>query len=432
MEDATRTLRQTSAGGGGLAAQAKAAGVPLVKYLIQQIGGPFKNQTALLAVCPNSEAVARAALHAAKEADAPLLFAATLNQVDRGGGYTGWSPQELVGFIEREAERLGVETPLLPCLDHGGPWLKDEHTAEGYSFEETMDAVKRSIETCLDAGYALLHIDPTVDRRKPKGEPLPIEWVVERTVELIAHAEGYREEQGLAPVSYEVGTEEVHGGLADEETFDAFLEGLNAGLKERGLESAWPCFVVGKVGTDLHTSYFEPEVARTLTEKIRPHGALIKGHYTDYVENPEDYPLSGMGGANVGPEFTEEEYKALMDLVRLEEKLSQRFGVGTSGLDEALREAVVESGRWEKWRHEDEEGMAFADLKEERQQWLLRTGSRYIWTAPPVQEARRRLYDNLEGYRDADAYVIWRIKTAILKYFHAFGLIGLNERLQIL
>ena len=27
-------------------------------------------------------------------------------------------------------------------------------------------------------------------------------------------------------------------------------------------------------------------------------------HYTDYVENPEEYPLSGMGAANVGPEFT--------------------------------------------------------------------------------------------------------------------------------
>ena len=429
MEDATRTLKRTSHPAPS-AAQAEAAGLPLVKHLIEQISGPFRQQAALLAVCPNSEAVTRAALHAAKEAGAPLLFAATLNQVDRGGGYTGWSPRELVGFIEEEAARLDVDVPLLPCLDHGGPWLKDEHTTEGYSFEETMDAVKRSIEACLEAGYALLHIDPTVDRRKPKGEPLPIEWVVERTVELIAHAEAYRKEKALAPISYEVGTEEVHGGLADQETFDAFLEGLDAGLKERGLEDAWPCFVVGKVGTDLDTSYFEPSVARTLTERVRPYGALIKGHYTDYVENPEDYPLSGMGGANVGPEFTEEEYKALMDLVRLEEKLDQAFGVGTSGLDEALRDAVVESGRWEKWRHEDEEGKTFDELKEQRQQWLVRTGSRYIWTAPQVQEARRQLYENLEGYRDADAYVIWCIKTAILKYFHAFGLIGFDERLR--
>lgn len=39
--------------------------------------------------------------------------------------------------------------------------------------------------------------------------------VVERTVELIAHVERFRRAKGLPAISYEVGTEEVHGGLAD-------------------------------------------------------------------------------------------------------------------------------------------------------------------------------------------------------------------------
>lgn len=408
-----------------IAEQAEAAGLPVVSYLVRQVAGPFRERAALLAVCPNSEAVTRAALRAAQVADAPLLFAATLNQVDTDRGYTGWTQQELVAFVREEATRIGLDTPLLPCLDHGGPWLKDAHTTEGYSFEETIAAVKRSLEGCIDAGYALLHIDPTVDRRVPRGEPLPIGWVVERTLELIAHAESYREAQGAPPIAYEVGTEEVHGGLADRDTFDAFLEGLDEGLTARGLEHAWPCFVVGKVGTDLHTSYFEPEVARTLTARVRPYGALIKGHYTDYVDNPEDYPLSGMGGANVGPEYTEEEFKALMDLVALERKLDM-----DSGLVDALREALLASGRWKKWLQPDEEEKAFADLSDERQGWLLRTGSRYIWTAPRVQSARQALYRNLAPYRDADAYVRWRIQTSILKYFHAFNLVGFNEKLQ--
>jgi hypothetical protein len=38
------------------------------------------------------------------------------------------------------------------------------------------------------------------------------------------------------------------------------------------------------------------------------------------------------------------------------------------------------------------------------------------------------LYENLKGYRDADAYLIWRIKNAILRYYHLFNLIGFNER----
>ena len=67
--------------------------------------------------------------------------------------------------------------------------------------------------------------------------------------------------------------------------------------------------MLGKVRTDLHTTLFDTEVARSLTAKVRPLGSYIKGHYTDGVSNPQDYPLCGMGAANVGPEFTMSEYE---------------------------------------------------------------------------------------------------------------------------
>ncbi len=72
--------------------------------------------------------------------------------------------------------------------------------------------------------------------------------------------------------------------------------------------------MVGKVGTDLHTTTFDPLVARQLTEIAKSYGSLIKGHYSDNVTNPEAYPESGMGAANVGPEFTEREYDGLIEL----------------------------------------------------------------------------------------------------------------------
>ena len=98
------------------------ASVPIIKSPVQSLGTSTERHDAtLLAVCPNSDAVTRAALHAAKEADVALLLAATLNQVDRGGGYTGWTPAELVRFVAREAERIGVSGLVLPCLDHAGP-----------------------------------------------------------------------------------------------------------------------------------------------------------------------------------------------------------------------------------------------------------------------------------------------------------------------
>jgi len=235
---------------------------------------------------------------------------------------------------------------------------------------------------------------------------------------MIEHSENYRRKKNLPPISYEVGTEEVHGGLANIESFEQFLSGLDKGLKEKDLVDSWPCFVVGKVGTDLHTTLFDPAVAKQLTSKVKPYGALIKGHYSDYVDNPEDYPLSGMGGANVGPEFTEEEFIALMELVTLEQKIGK-----SSGLKDALKNAVINSNRWQKWLSKEEKGNDFETLTPERQLWLMRTCSRYIWTSDLVIESRKQLYKNLENYRDADAFVLWHLKKSIMKYYHSFNMI---------
>ncbi|HDQ71278.1 MAG TPA: hypothetical protein ENN19_04170 [Chloroflexi bacterium] len=397
-----------------------------VKHLVQRIIEQRQQgvQVTLLAVCPNSDAVLEAAVRAAASNDTPMLFAATLNQVDRDGGYTGQTPNDLVARMGELAVQYGCESPLYLCLDHGGPWLKDAHA--GLSLAETMAALKASLSACLAAGYALLHIDPTVDRTLPPGQPPPIETVLGRTVELIAYAEAERERMGLPSVSYEVGTEEVHGGLVDLETFDRFLAGLQSGLAARGLTHAWPCFIVGRVGTDLHTSTFDPASARRLYERVAPLGSLIKGHYTDWVANPEAYPETGMGGANVGPEFTATELDALLDLWKRERQL----GRAASGFEGALRQAVVASGRWRKWRTPGEEGRAFDELTPDRQAWMVSTGARYVWTDPAVLAARRRLYDNLrDELADPHAFVVDRIAQNIQRYVDAFNLKQSRARL---
>ena len=376
-------------------------------------------QITLLAVCPNSDAVLEAAVRAAAANHMPMLFAATLNQVDRDGGYTGWTPKAFVGRTKELADRYECSSPLYPCLDHGGPWLKDAHTRGRLSLDQTMAKVKSTLTACLEAGYALLHIDPTVDRTLPEGQPPDIDVVVERTIELIAHTEAERERLGLPPVSYEVGTEEVHGGLVDFDNFDRFLTGLEAGLQAAGLAHTWPCFIVGKVGTDLHTTTFDPESARRLYARVSPLGSLIKGHYTDWVENPADYPANGMGGANVGPEFTATELAALSELCDREGQLTDN----PSGFQEVLKTAVVNSNRWQKWLVGNEVGREFEALEPTRQEWLVATGARYVWTDPTVQAARQKLYENLRPEMpDPHAYVVDRIVQNIQVYVDAFNL----------
>jgi len=396
----------------------------LVRWLQGPLGStdrPGARHT-LLAVCPNSRAVTRAALHAAQEANTPLLYAATLNQVDRGGGYTGWTPADLCTFVRKESARIELDVPVLVGLDHGGPWKKDAHVRQDLSYETTMREVKRSITACVEAGYDLLHLDPTVDRRLPDDRAVPIDTIVERTVELMRHAEDIRRAADRSPVAYEVGTEEVNGGLETEDRLRTFLKKLDEALQIHNLPD--PTFVVGDVGTTLGGEAFNADRAQRLTAAaVDQAGALLKGHYTDDVAAPELYPLSGMGGANVGPGLAAVEVDALRQLVRLERRLDH-----DSHLLDALREAVVDSGRWTKWLRPEEES-SFDALSDDRQQWLVGTGSRYVWRTDRVEARRAELYEHVAAYRTAPAYVHWRLKTAILEYMHAFNLIDLTDRM---
>jgi tagatose-1,6-bisphosphate aldolase non-catalytic subunit AgaZ/GatZ len=380
--------------------------------------------TTLLAVCPNSRASLEAGVLAAVRSRTPMLFAATLNQVDLDGGYTGWTPESFAAALDRLADHHRWSGPLIACLDHGGPWLKDLHRTQGWSLAATTEAVRASLLACLEAGYRLLHIDATVDMTLPPSAPAPIEQVVRRTVDLIRFSEAERQRRGLPLVDYEVGTEEVHGGLADEAVFAEFLRLLQLELTKNNLSAAWPCFIVGKVGTDLHTTFFDPAVARRLHDITAPIGSLIKGHYTDWVANPQDYPASGMGGANVGPELTTEEVRALAELEGRERTLAlRRPGMDLSGFGHVLEAAVVQSQRWMKWLWSEEQGLEFSDLAPERRTWLVETGARYVWARADVLAARNRLYENLQhSMPDPHQTVVERVAGAIERYLTAFNL----------
>lgn len=406
--------------------------VDLIMYNIKSDQKIGRANSTLFAACPNSQAVLKASIMAAKRANAPIKFAATLNQVDLDGGYTGWTQESFVKQVADLTEEIGFDGPVIIAVDHGGPWLKDLSARDNWTLEQTMESLKVSFAASLFAGYDLIHVDPTVDRTLEPGKTIDIETVIKRTIELIAYTEGFRRRFGMRRISYEVGTEEVHGGLADVATFRKFLDGLKAGLSEKGLCDVWPIFIVGKVGTDLDTTIFDLKVAEELVEIAGEYNSFIKGHYTDYVDNPQDYPKVGIGAANIGPEFTEEEYKALIELIDTEEKLHQSGNVGKcSMMKQALKDAVVESGRWKKWRKSEESDIDFDRLSTERQEWLIKTGCRYIWTNPEVINARKILYGNMQKNNiDAEKIVLERIIVAMLKYYEAFNLIDLNDFLN--
>jgi len=400
--------------------------VPILELLFKKLTGNKKTNSTLFAVCPNSETVLRAAIRAAKRANAPILFAATLNQVDIDGGYTGWTPKDLIRKIKEESYSIAYKGPIIVGIDHGGPWLKDRQTIEKWDLNRSMSWIKKSFKAAISAGYDLIHVDPTVDIYNP----IKIETVAERTVELIYHSEAYRKAKGLNSISYEVGTEEVHGGLVDIDVFKRFLSLLKGGLERKGLKNLWPIFIVAKVGTDLHTSNFNPKIAKEVVSIASKYGSYIKGHYTDFVNNLEGYVKSGVGGANVGPEFTALEFEALSGLSQIEEALFKENRISIkSNIMKILEKAVFESGRWKKWLIGSEKN--FDSLKKDRKEWIIKTSSRYVWANPEVKNSRNELYINLKmNGIDGENIVLTNIERGMDKYFRNFNLLDLNTKLK--
>jgi hypothetical protein len=211
--------------------------------------------------------------------------------------------------------------------------------------------------------------------------------------------------------------------------FNKFFELLKEGLQREGLSEIWPCFVVGKVGTDLHTTEFDVDVAKTIVDIAANYGSFIKGHYSDNVTNPEAYPKSGMGGANVGPEFTEREYEGLIELEEIEKQLYLEGRIPKPAyIKKILWSAVIDSGRWTKWMNEDENPNDFYANDKGRQEWLIKTGCRYIWQNPEVVATRFDLFQNLESNGiKAEKILLSHIEKAMDKYFYNFNLVDLND-----
>jgi tagatose-1,6-bisphosphate aldolase non-catalytic subunit AgaZ/GatZ len=396
----------------------------LILRALDRVSERHQRSITLLAVNPNSLSVLKSALRSAKRYNAPIILTCTMNQVDLDGGYTTWTQFDFVKLVREEARKVEFDGPIIIASDHYGPWLKDEHARKGLSFDETMDGVKRSLEACLEAGFDYLHIDATMCPGFSGAARMS--KVVERTLELIEYTEGLRKDKGLPRISYEVGTEEVAGGLSEPELISVFLAELREKMSAKGLEDAWPSMLVGNIGTNLHTTTFNFEGAKTLYRISSGYGLHLKSHYTDYVTRLQDYPKVPIRAANVGPRFTNAEFDTLQRLAGVEAELMRKAGEGPqepSHMSEILVKAVVDSGRWKKWLLESETGKDFSQLQKDRQLWLLRTGSRYIWMTAAVVATREELYNNL-GVRgiDAEVEVLRGIDTAMDEFFIPFNL----------
>jgi len=394
----------------------------------------------LLGVGPVSEAVLEATLEVSRRRGFPPMFIASRNQVDAarfGGGYLlgGIDQAGFVALIRDRQRRIGYEGPLYICRDHGGPWQRDAELKGRLPVQEAMRLARLSLEEDLTGGFNYLHIDPT---KCP--HPFSREELAARTLELIAHCEDYRRSRGLPPVDYEVGAEDIQGGITSEADFTAFLEKVCADLAKAGLPA--PTCIVGQTGTltklDRNVGRFDRGQTERLATAAARFGVGLKEHNGAYLSAASCrlHPELGVTGMNVAPEFGLVETDALLSLGALEEKLAREGWANEaelSGLSALLRKLTFTSAPWDKWLTPELKARPRSALEGEEAMRLLitRVCGHYVFADPAVAAARAKLYANVDRFGliagRADAFVHRRIEEAIDFYAEHFRLEGLNS-----
>lgn len=380
----------------------------------------------LLGIGPMSREVIYAGLELAKELDFPLILIASRNQIDNkefGGGYVNkWDQKEFSIAIDKMTEEVGFNGLLYKCRDHGGPWQRDKEKGRKLPPEEAMDIAKKSFLADMEAGFNLLHIDPTKDPHKKDTN-----LVIERTIELIEFLENERRKKGLSRLGYEVGTEDIQGGLTQNSVFKGFLLKLTANLQKRNLPL--PDFIVGQTGTLVkmtkNVGTFSSQKAKELVEISQEFGIGFKEHNVDYLDESilKQHPALGITCANVAPEFGVAQTRAYLKLA--EDASDNRFF-------SILENAVIKSNRWQKWLFKEDEGLTPEALARNKEKLydVIETCGHYVLEEPEVKEAIKNLFNKFARSLNPAHFVRDSIKSAMAKYVTAFNLKDFTSHLK--
>jgi len=388
-----------------------------------------RGRATLLGVCPMSEEIVLASFREAVATGFVPMFVVSPRQVDGDRGYTGWSQEGLMNFVRSAAEVVGYRGFWLVARDHGGPYqsVRDRGRSD-VGLSEAMRYAMEMFAEDLRCGFSIIHVDATED---PLGT-LDVGEIARRTAELIAYIEDVRLMERLPEVYYEVGSEEVSGGVTEPKRLEDFIVLLKGRLACSGYEGAVDrlLFVVGQVGTTMRVDMvnsFVPEQARILSETAYRHSLFLKVHYTDWLETSmlEQFPKLGVGAANVGPEFAAAIVEALEELEMEESKIARKVDVEPSRIMEVIEEEAVEKAPWRMFAPKNLSRRELEEYARANRREIALCVGRYVMKEPRVVEARKRLYENIRRFGrigDPQQYVVERVQKAIHRYVTAFNL----------
>lgn len=375
-----------------------------------------KRRCTLLGVGPMSVNCVDAAIDLANEYEVPILLIASRRQIDSeefGGGYVNnWTSAEFAQYVI-DNDKKGK---ILLARDHGGPWQNTKEVSENLSLRRAMESAKSSYRADIEAGFQVLHIDPSVDIH---GQP-DVDEVLDRVFDLYDYC-CTQAQQLQKEVIFEIGTEEQSGSTNSQEELDYTLNAVQQFCKKNKLPQ--PTFVVIQCGTRVMEtrnvgSFDSPiRVADELPAEIQlpkmieicnRYGIFMKEHNTDYLSDSalQWHPRLGIHAANVAPEFGVTETRALISILEKSglEKTAEKF-----------MQISFDSHKWDKWMIEN-------TTATDRDRAII--AGHYVFSRPECIELKAEAGKQLmQKGIDLNGYLKEEVKQSILRYLRNFRLV---------
>ncbi len=393
----------------------------------------------LLGIGPVSKGIIKATFEAALKYSFPPVFIASRNQVDLkslGHGYLmgGMDQFNFLSTLKMVRKDVGYEGPLYICRDHGGPWQRNMELDKRYSLAKAMEIARLSFRADIEAGFNYLHIDPTKCPH-PFSQSDLCKW----TVELVEYCEQVRKQLGRGKIDYEVGTEDIQGGLTTKEAFAYFLKELTGRLSENNLPN--PACIVGQTGTltrlDRNVGRFDRRQTEALAAIAALYNIGFKEHNGDYLGAADCsiHPKIGVTGVNVAPEFGLVETDGYFFLADLENQATEQGLITAaefSGLKKLLIEKTFKNSPWRKWLTPDLKEVPAAEVEGNGSLRLLiaRVCGHYVYDDPQVAAAKDQLFKNSRRFNlveEPEHFIIEKLLSAVAFYVKHFRMEGINR-----
>lgn len=375
-----------------------------------------RRRCTLLGVGPMSVNCVDATIELANEHDVPIMLIASRRQIDSeqfGGGYVNkWTTPELADYV-LDRDKKGK---ILLSRDHGGPWQNTQEVSAGLTLRRAMASAKASYLADIEAGFQILHLDPSVDIHSRPS----IDETLDRLFELYEYC--WVEAQRLRQeVIFEIGTEEQSGGTNTIDELSYTLQSVQRFCKSNHLPQ--PTFIVLQTGTkvmetrnvgSLDTPF---RIANELSAEIQvpkmieicnQHNMLMKEHNTDYLSDTtlQWHPRLGIHAANVAPEFGVTETRALLDILESN---------NLSSVADSFLQLAYDSKKWEKW---------VIDHSVCTQRDCAIMAGHYVFSTPECVEIKANASRTLKNHGiDLEDALKQAVKKAIMRYLVNFRLV---------